>query len=114
MSKEFSDNNFTQEVINSNIPVLVDFWAEWCGPCKVIAPLLDELAEEYQGKLKVGKLNTNINNKTPVTFNINALPTILLFNKGQVEKKFVGLTKKKDIKEAIDKLIGDDNDKETA
>lgn len=100
-----SDANFQQEVLSSEVPVLVDFWAEWCGPCRMLAPTIDELAEEYKGKVKVGKVDTDGNRGTAMKFSISAIPTIILFHKGQIARKFVGLTPKKDFKAALDGLV---------
>src|SRR3954470_11081267 len=102
----FTDSEFDQDVLRSEVPVLVDFWAEWCGPCRMLAPTIDEIAEEYKGKAKVGKVDTDSNRGTAMKFSISAIPTIILFNKGQIAKKFVGLTPKKDFKAAIDSLLG--------
>jgi thioredoxin 1 len=101
----FSDANFQQEVLNSNQPVLVDFWAEWCGPCRMLAPTIDELATEYKGRVKVGKLDTDANRDTAMKFNISAIPTIILFEKGKIAKRFVGLAPKRDFKSALDAVV---------
>ena len=102
--KEFTDGNFEQEVLKSSEPVLVDFWAEWCGPCRMLAPTIDKIANEYQGKVKVGKLDTDVNRDVSIKYNISAIPTVILFKDGQVAQKFVGLRQERDFKEAIDKL----------
>ena len=99
---EITDANFESEVTNSDIPVLVDFWAEWCGPCRMQAPTIEELAQEYQGKVKIGKVNTDDNRDTAVKFGINAIPTIIVFNKGKITDKKVGVSSKKDLKAALD------------
>ena len=101
-----TDATFEAEVLKSEQPVLVDFWAEWCGPCKMLAPALDELAEEYKGRAKVAKLDTDHNRGSAMKFGVSALPTVLLFSKGQVVKKWVGLQPKKGFKEALDALVG--------
>lgn len=103
---EFTDENFEAEVLQADGPVLVDFWADWCMPCKALGPTIDELATEYAGKAKVGKMDTENNRETPVKYNVQAIPTVLVFNKGTVAQKFVGLQNKKDFKAAIDGLLG--------
>lgn len=101
---EFTDDNFDAEVISADKPVLVDFWAEWCGPCKALAPVIDDLATEYDGKVKVGKMDTDANRDTSVRFSISAIPTVILFNGGEVVEKFVGLRSKKDFQSVLDKV----------
>ncbi len=103
---ELSDDNFESEVLNSDKPVLVDFWAEWCMPCRMLAPTIDELAGEYEGKVKVGKLDTDSNRDTSLKYNINAIPSVLLFKDGEVVQRFVGVTAKPQFKEELDKLVG--------
>ncbi len=90
-TQTFTDGNFKQEVLDSSTPVLVDFWAEWCQPCKMLGPTIDALADEFAGKVKVGKMDTDSNRNTAVQFGISAIPTVILFKGGQVAKKFVGL-----------------------
>lgn len=102
---ELTDSNFEQEVINSSVPVLVDFWAEWCMPCRMLAPTIDELAEAYKGKAKVGKVDTDSNRDVSVKYGISAIPTILLFKDGQVIKKFVGLSPKAEFAAELDKAL---------
>jgi thioredoxin 1 len=99
---ELTDAEFGSVVNGSDVPVLVDFWAPWCGPCKMLAPILEELANEYAGKAKVCKVNTDDNRDSAIEFGIQAIPTLILFKGGQIEKKWVGLTTKKDIAAAID------------
>jgi thioredoxin 1 len=101
-----STGNFEQEVDKSPTPVLVDFWAEWCGPCKMIAPLLDELAEEKAGKVKIGKVNVDDNQELATRFGIRAIPTLLLFQGGQVKETIVGMTGKKDLEKKLASYIG--------
>jgi thioredoxin 1 len=102
---ELTDQDFEEKVKKADVPVLVDFWAPWCGPCKMIAPILEEIASEYQGKATIAKLDTDQHREAAVEYGINAIPTIILFNNGQIEKKWVGLTSKKDITAEIDQLV---------
>jgi thioredoxin 1 len=102
---ELNDASFDEVVHNSDVPVLVDFWAPWCGPCKMMAPIVKELADNYAGKAKICKLNTDDARDSAMEFGINAIPTLILFKEGQVQKKWVGLTSKKDISAAIDELL---------
>jgi len=102
---ELTDATFDQTIHNSDVPVLVDFWAPWCGPCKMIAPLMKEIADEYADKAKICKLNTDDARDSAMEFGISAIPTIILFKDGQVQKKWVGLTSKKDLAAAIDELL---------
>lgn len=101
-----TDANFRQEVLESPVPVLVDFWAEWCGPCKAIAPILDELAGEYDGKAKIAKLNIDEHQNLATEYAIRAVPTLLLFKAGQVEDQIVGMKSKRELKDSLDRLIG--------
>jgi thioredoxin 1 len=102
---KLTEANFSQEVLNSTKPVLVDFWAEWCGPCKMIAPLLDELATEYQGRAAVGKVNIDEDQALATKFGITAIPTLLFFKGGQVAGQVVGMCSKRDLKSNLDKLL---------
>ena len=105
MSKkvEFTDANFEAEVVGSEVPVLVDFWAPWCGPCRIVDPIVEEIAGQYEGKLKVGKLNTDDNRETAAKYGIMSIPTIMIFKNGKVEERIVGAQPKKAI---VDKING--------
>lgn len=102
---ELTDATFDEIVNNSAEPVLVDFWAAWCGPCKMMAPIVEDLATGYAGKAKVCKLNTDEARDSAIEFGISAIPTLLLFKDGQVKKKWVGLTSKKELSEALNGLL---------
>ena len=102
---EITDENFEAEVKNATVPVLLDFWAEWCMPCKMLAPVIEEIADLYAGRIKVGKLDTDSARDTALEFGISAIPTVILFNKGEVANRFVGLQQKSDLAEAIDALL---------
>ena len=101
-----SDDQFDAEVLQSSEPVLVDFWAEWCGPCKMIAPILDELAETYGGRLKVAKINIDHNQKTPRNYNVRGIPTLMIFKNGKVEATQIGAVSKSQLTQLIDGAIG--------
>ena len=100
-----TDDTFEQEVLQSQTPVLVDYWAEWCGPCKMIAPALDQIASEYQGRLKVAKLNIDENQSTPPKYGIRGIPTLMLFKNGNVEATKVGAVSKTQLAAFIDSNI---------
>ena len=101
-----SSENFEQEVLKAETPVLVDFWAEWCGPCKMLAPVLDELAQEYGAKLKVGKVNIDHDQQLSVQYGIQSIPTLLIFKDGQVKEQHIGMKSKSVLKDALDSAIG--------
>ncbi len=100
-----TDDNFEQEVLQSDQPVLVDYWAEWCGPCKMIAPLLDEIAGDYEGKLKITKLNIDDNPNTPPKYGIRGIPTLMIFKNGNAEATKVGALSKSQLTAFIDQSI---------
>ena len=97
-----SDNSFADDVINSSEPVLLEFWAEWCGPCKMIAPILDDIAKEYAGKVKVAKINIDENQQTPAQFGVRGIPTLMLFKNGSVEATKVGALSKSQLVAFLD------------
>jgi thioredoxin 1 len=102
---ELTDTSFDEVVHSSDTPVLVDFWAPWCAPCKIMTPIFEEIANNYLGRAKICKLNTDEARDSAVEFGINAIPTTILFKDGQVQKKWVGLTSKRDLTTAIDELL---------
>ena len=103
--KHVSDASFESDVLKSNKPVLVDYWAEWCGPCKMIAPILDDVAESYAGRLKVVKVNTDVAQKTPRNYGVRGIPMLLLFKDGKVQATHVGALSKSQLTSLIDKNI---------
>jgi thioredoxin 1 len=107
MGKEITltDKNFTEEVINSQTPVLVDFWAEWCGPCKMIGPVVEEIANEFEGKIKVGKVNVDDNQSTAAKFGIRGIPTLLFFKGGELVNQAVGVQPKAKLVEMVNKIL---------
>ena len=105
MAIEVNDSNFKSEVTDSEMPVLVDFWAPWCGPCKMIAPVLEELAKEYDGKVKIVKLNVDDSPNTASEFGIRSIPTLLLFKNGKVFEQTVGAQSKENLKQLVDKAL---------
>lgn len=104
-SVEVTDNNFDTEVLKAGVPVLVDFWAEWCGPCKAIAPTIEAVAKDYRGRAKVTKLNVDQNIATSSRYNIKGIPTLLLFKNGMVKEQIVGSTSRESISKIIDKHL---------
>ena len=105
MPAEVGDRDFAQEVIKSDIPVLVDFWAPWCGPCQMVAPIVEELAKEFSGRVKFAKINVDENPATPPLYGIRAIPTLILFKGGEVVEKIVGLLPKDQLKSKLEKVV---------
>ena len=105
-TKAVTDASFATDVLQSDKPVLVDFWAEWCMPCKMLAPTIDKLAKDYAGKVKVGKVDTDSNRNTAMRFSISAIPTVLVFKKGQLVQRLQGFRPKKDFKAVLDSALG--------
>lgn len=103
---EITDATFSEEVLKSDKPVLIDFWAEWCGPCKIIAPVVEELAKEYDGKLKVGKIDVDSNQNVAGQYGIRSIPTLLVFKGGRVVDQIVGAVPKKILAEKVSKHLG--------
>lgn len=101
----FTDQNFKDEVLSSQTPVLVDFWAPWCGPCKIIGPIVDELATEYAGKVKIGKLNVDENPQVSGTFGIMSIPTVMVFKNGQPVNSIIGAQPKENLKKIVDEAL---------
>ena len=103
---KFTDSNFDADVVKSAVPVLVDFWAEWCGPCRLMGPILDELAPAYAGKLTIGKLNVDENQNAPSNFGVMNIPTMILFRGGKEVERIVGAQSKSDLQKKIDRALG--------
>jgi thioredoxin 1 len=102
---EVTDDSFDSEIINSDIPAMVDFWAEWCGPCKMVGPVVEELAGEYTGKIKMAKMDVDKNRQTPAKFGIRNIPTLILFKGGEVVNTIIGAQPKSSIEEHLKKLL---------
>ena len=103
---ELSDDQFEEEILQSDLPALVDFWAPWCGPCKAIAPVVAQIADEYDGKLKVAKVNVDDNQAAAMKYNVRSIPTLLIFKDGEVEQQVIGAVPKKALTEKIDAALG--------
>ena len=103
--KQFTDANFAEEVLKSEVPVFVDFWAAWCGPCKMIGPVIEELAGDYQGKVKIGKLNVDENGKTAQEFGVMSIPTMILYKGGKEINRLVGFMPKANIAKVLDQAL---------
>ena len=102
---EITDTNFDQEVLKSGQPVMIDFWAVWCGPCRALAPVVDEVAKSYLGKVKVGKMDVDKNTATPQRYGVRGIPTLLIFKDGQVREQIVGYVPKETIEKALEKTL---------
>ncbi len=105
MTAEVTDNEFENEVLKSDLPVLVDFWAPWCGPCRMVAPIVEELSHEYDGKVRFFKLNTDDNIQTAARYGIRSIPTLMIFKDGQPVDQVIGFRPKSDLKRSIDKVL---------
>jgi thioredoxin 1 len=102
---DITDNNFKKEVLESSLPVLLDFWAPWCGPCKMIAPIIEELAREYEKKIKIGKINVDETQKIATNYGIMSIPTLMFFKNGKVLEQVVGALSKNDLKKKIEEVL---------
>ncbi len=102
---EITDANFEEEVVQSDIPVLIDFWAPWCGPCRMVGPIVEEIANDYAGKIKVGKINTDDNQKVAAQFGIRSIPTLMIFSGGELKESLVGVQPKEVLAAKIDKVL---------
>lgn len=101
----FTDENFESEVLNSDIPVLVDFWAVWCGPCKAIAPIVEDLAKEYEGRAKIGKLDVDNNQESAIKYGVRSIPTVLIFKNGKVQETIIGAVPKVHIVQKLESVL---------
>lgn len=108
---EITDGNFEQEVLKSNLPVLIDFWADWCGPCKMVAPIVEEVAKEYDGKLKVGKLDVDKNPQVSMKYGIRSIPTLLVFQDGRVVEQIIGAVLKRHLVGKLSAHVGTESKK---
>ena len=102
---EFTDQNFEQEVLKSEVPVVIDFWAVWCGPCKLIAPIMDELSEAYGDRAKIGKLDVDVNQQTAIKYGVRSIPTVLFFKDGEVKDVVIGAVNKQVFVDKLEKLL---------
>ena len=102
---ELSDSTFESEVVNSDVPVLVDFWAPWCGPCRAVAPIVEEISSSYEGKIKVGKMNVDENQSTTMKFGIRSIPTIIMFKGGEAVDQIIGAVPKGEIERVVEKSL---------
>ncbi len=102
---QVTDGNFDKEIVKADIPAMVDFWAEWCGPCKMVGPTVEALAKEYEGKIKIAKMNVDENRETPAKFGIRNIPTLILFKDGEVAQTIVGAQPKSHLEEELKKLL---------
>jgi thioredoxin 1 len=102
---QVTDGNFDEEIVKADLPAMVDFWAEWCGPCKMVGPTVEELAKEYDGKIKIAKMNVDENRETPAKFGIRNIPTLILFKDGEVAQTIVGAHPKSHLEEELKKLL---------
>ncbi len=105
MAEELSDSNFEEKVIKSSEPVLVDLWAPWCGPCRMLSPIIEKLGDDYHGKVKVFKLNTDDNPNTAIQYRVQAIPTLLFFKSGKIVEQLVGVQPEKEIRQRLESIL---------